>query len=201
MLRIRVDKINDQIEDQLVCWLKKYGDRWLVVHHETISENPHYHAWIESKYKEVTLRMSFKTYLKGIQGNKDFCLQKCDDERYEEYLTYMFNKKNGNRANMISVKDLDWEMYKARSESLTEEYFENKKVKTKNDIISLLLSNNKEYETVESIFDDVMEFSKANGVVLSINAIREIIVYVGYNGGSRECRGTVRCSVLKIFQV
>ena len=45
----------------------------------------------------------------------------------------------------------------------------------------------------------VMVFSKTNGIILSVNAIREIIVYVGYNGGSRECRGTVRQSVLKIF--
>lgn len=200
MLRVRVDYQNEDTVQQLTKWLDKYGERYLVVKHEPISENIHYHAWIESKYKEVTLRMSFKNYVKNVSGNKDFALQKCDQERYEEYLTYMFNKKQGNRATFICHKDVDnWEEYEQKSEDLTEQYFEQKGVKTKNDIITFLLSKGKEYASPDEIFDSAMEVSKANGIVLSINAIREIIVYVGYYGGDRNCRGTVRLSVLKIF--
>lgn len=200
MLRIRVDIIHDQIQDQLIAWLTKYGKRWLVVKHTPLSDNVHYHAWIESSFKEVTLRMSFKTYIKQIQGNKDYALQKCDPERYEEYLTYMFNRKNGNKADYVASQEVEYEQYAQRSQDLTDDYFTRKGVKSKNDIISFLLSSNKSYGSPIEIFDQVMEVSKANGIVLSINAIREIIVYVGYNGGDRRCKSTVVESVLKIFQ-
>lgn len=199
MLRVRVDIIHDLVQDQLVKWLNKYGNRWLVVKHIPLTDNEHYHAWIESEYKEVTLRMSFKQYLTEARGNKDYAIQKCDPERYEEYLTYMFNKKNGNKADYVADKGIEWLPYQEKSEQLTQEYFEHQGKKTKNDIISFLLSKGKEYGSVDEIYDEVMATSKANGVVLSVNAIREIIVYVGYSGGDRNCKLTVRQSVLKIF--
>lgn len=199
MLRIRVDIIHDQIQDQLIAWLNKYGNRWLVVKHTPLSDNEHYHAWIDSSFKEVTLRMSFKSYIKNIQGNKDYALQKCDPARYEEYLTYMFNKKGGNKADYVASREVAYEHYEQCSQQLTDDYFTRKGVKTKNDIISFLLSSNKEYGSPDEIYDEVMATSKANGIVLSINAIREIIVYVGHNAGNRNCKLTVRQSVLKIF--
>lgn len=200
MLRVRVDQVHDQIEDQILSWLKKYGNEWLMVRHETIQYNPHYHVWINSEFKEVTLRMSLKTYVKGLQGNKDYAIQKCSEERYEEFLTYLFNHKQGNKAYFVSQRGVDnWEEYRARSDSLTEDYIAQKKIVSKNDIITMLLTNGKEYESPDEIFDEVMEVSRSNNLVLSVNAIREIIIYVGYNGGNRSCRGTVRSSVLKIF--
>lgn len=200
MLRVRVDMINDKVYDQLISWLDKYGDRYLVVKHEPVSENRHYHAWIASKFKEVTLRMSIKKYIPDLEGNKDYAIQKCDVERYEEYLTYMFNRRGGNKSTFMCHKELsDWQTYEEKSIQLTEDYYKSKGVKTKNDIINILLSSGNEYETPNDIFDEVMAISKNNSIVLSINAIREIIVYVGYNAGSRNCRGTVRQSVLKIF--
>lgn len=199
MLRVRVDVIHDLVEDQLISWLTKYGKRCLVVKHTPVTDNEHYHAWIDSEYKEVTLRMSFKQYIAEARGNKDYALQKCDPERYEEYLTYMFNRKNGNKADYVCDREVDWNKYMEKSNQLTDEYFEKKGIKTKNDIITFLLATDKEYGSPVEIFDKVMEVSKANGIVLSINAIREIIVYVGYNGGDRRCKSTVVESVLKIF--
>ncbi len=106
MFRIRVDIVNDLNSDQLieVCG----PDTYVIVRHELPTGNPHYHAYFKynSDIKENTLRQRFKRKF-GFLKSSDYSIKKCDEERTNEYVQYMFNTKHGNRWELISTFNFD----------------------------------------------------------------------------------------------
>jgi len=196
--RIRVDEVPGFDRLALERYLEKYADQHLLVRHE-LPSNIHYHIWIDTKYADSTIRMMITSKMPYLKGNGGHSVQACDPARRDEYLQYMFNRKQGNRAYFVSEKGFpNWEEYKERAEKATEEFLTKKGSFTKNDCVEAILAEGKEY-TIDELFDRVISLTRKHKVVFSVNAIRDIIVYAGYNGGDRDCRGTVKGSVLRIF--
>lgn len=197
-------RIHDVVPlDHIKSWLQRYATSYLLVHHESGSERPHHHIWIATSHAEQTIRKLPK-YLKLTNGNSDFSIQKCDPIRRTEYLQYMFNLKNGNKPDFVAEVGVpDWNQYKESAALCTQEYKEKKKEKavTKMDMIDWLIANPPErgWFEEEELFDAIIKRSREVRTVFSVNAIREIIIYVGHCRGQGQLPNSVKSAVLKIF--
>lgn len=104
MFRIRIDIVNGLDIDQFLQISE--SEAWVVVRHELPHGNPHFHAWVKSSVKENTLRQRFKRKFAFLKST-DYSIKKCDEERANEYIQYMFNTKHGNRWELIDVRNFD----------------------------------------------------------------------------------------------
>lgn len=94
----------------------------VLVHHVLPHGNPHYHAYIETELKENTLRQRIKRL--GLTAS-DFSLKKCDPNRKDEYIQYLFNQKHDNIPTLISTLNYDSEhlhKLQIQAQSIASEY-------------------------------------------------------------------------------
>jgi len=188
--------------DDVTAWLHRLSESYLLVSHTDLyGKNPHFHAWIETKYQEITIRAKIKQLDETLIGNKRYSLSKCDPERQEEYKTYLFNLKRNNIPSFVSHNNVpNWKQYQEASSKLTDEYLNTKTNKySKNDCITELLRN-PQHRTFHSLYWEILNCSRKRGVVFSVNAIREIIIYVGhFDTTNPHLTNDTALSVLKIF--
>lgn len=104
MFRIRVDIVNDLNSDSLIEVCDSVAH--VVMRHELPHGNPHYHMWVKTDTKENTLRQRFKRKF-GFLKSSDYSIKKCDEERTNEYVQYMFNTKHGNKWELIDTHNFD----------------------------------------------------------------------------------------------
>lgn len=104
MFRIRIDIVNDLNSDQLIEVCE--SEAHVVVRHELPHGNPHFHAWIKTSVKENTIRQRLKRKF-GFLKSSDYSIKKCDEERTNEYVQYMFNTKHGNKWELIDTYNFD----------------------------------------------------------------------------------------------
>jgi len=184
-------------------YLSKYATSYLLVRHEPRSNNPHYHAWFSTEYADSTVRLMLTKHMPYLKGNEGHSVQACDPLRRDEYRQYLFNRKEGNLATF--VKELavpDWERFRDLANECTIEYIKSKKVFSKNDCIEhILCMQHNNWESEGDVFDVIMKLSRERKTVFSINAIRDIIIAVGYHDGTQALRATVKDAVLKVFQI
>lgn len=208
MFRIRVDKTGSFTEHYLEDWLKLRAIRFLVVNHRLPIENEHYHIWMESKFKPVTIRMEFPKKF-NVSGNKDFCIQDCDPIRKDEFLQYMFNRKKLNVSTFVAEQGVpDWEAYKLKADEATVEYLEAKEKSkfSKDDCINLITTKYSEELknwSADQLLSIIISESKSRKSIFSINAIRDIILYIGVLTNLGELssdRTTYRYAVLRAFE-
>jgi len=201
--RIRVDHVDQFSMLDLDRYLCKYATAYLLVRHEPKKTNVHYHIWLETKYADVTVRMMLTKHMPYLKGNAGHSVQACDPLRRGEYLQYLFNRKEGNLATYVKEQGVpNWEEYQRLSNEATVEYIKTKKVFSKNDCIEhILCLKHHNWETEGDVFDMVMKLSRERKTVFSINAIRDIIIAVGYHDGTQALRSTVKDAVLKVFQI
>lgn len=104
MFRIRVDIVSDLNADSLmeVCQPTSH----VVVRHELPHGNPHYHAFVETDLKDNALRQRFKRRFPFLAPS-DFSIKKCDPDRVNDYVQYLFNNKHGNQWELIDVNNFD----------------------------------------------------------------------------------------------
>jgi len=198
--RVRVDAPAQFDLEHLNRYLNKYATSYLLVRHEPVNPNIHYHIWMETAYADSTIRLMLTNIMPYLKGNGGHSIQQCDPLRTGEYKQYLFNRKQGNRSFFISQVGVDdWEDYQRKSNEATEEFLSTKKSYTKNDCIEDLIAMKSDWSDPNEIFEVVMSFSRKKKTVFSINAIRDVIIAVGYNSGTQACRETVRSSVLKVF--
>lgn len=102
MFRIRVDITNGLNSDTILelCDSKAH----VVVRHELPHGNPHYHMWIQTDTKEPTLRQRF---IRQSICKSDYSIKKCNPDRIDEYVQYMFNTKFGNKWELIDTHNFD----------------------------------------------------------------------------------------------
>lgn len=200
--RIRVDSVPAFSMLDLKRYIDKYATSYCLVRHEPVKPNIHYHIWMETNNADSTVRLMLTKHMPYLKGNAGHSVQMCDPLRKEEYLQYLFNRKHGNRAFFESHQGVDnWEVFQERSNLATTEYLSTKKGKvySKNDCVEDLIAQNSHWENVETIFAGAMALARSHKVVFSINALRDIIVAVGFNAGSQDSRQHVQSTVLKIF--
>lgn len=164
MYRLRVDQVADLNIDTLIQTCRP--DTYVIVRHELPTGNPHYHAYFKynGDMKENTLRQRFKrnfTYLKST----DYSIKKCDAERANEYIQYMFNTKHGNKWELIITNDFDDQLLNdliQNAKQISDDYAESKnKPKSKSPTIWDLAVEveerfKQEYLTVNNLGDEVL---------------------------------------------
>jgi len=200
--RIRVDSVPSFSMLDLKRYIDKYATSYCLVRHEPVSPNVHYHIWLETNNADSTVRLMLTKHMPYLKGNAGHSVQMCDPLRKEEYLQYLFNRKHGNRAFFESQLGVDnWEVFQERSNIATEEYLAVKKGKqySKNDCVEDLIAINAQWTNLEDIFHTAMELARKKKTVFSINALRDIMVAVGYNAGTQGSRQHVLATVMKIF--
>jgi len=107
MFRIRIDVVSGLNSDDVieVCEPKAH----VIVLHELPKGNPHYHLYVETEIKEQTLRQRIKRKFSNLKST-DYSIKKCDAERVNEYVQYMFNTKHGNKWELIDTNNFDTEL-------------------------------------------------------------------------------------------
>lgn len=81
----------------------------VAVRHELPHGNPHYHVYVDLSIKENTLRQRFKRKLPDMKASF-YSIKKCDDDRVNEYIQYMFNTKHGNQWELVVTHNFDPEL-------------------------------------------------------------------------------------------
>lgn len=104
MYRIRIDQNDLQILN--VADFTDY-ESYVLVHHVLPHGNPHFHLYVDTGgTKEQTLRQRIKRHFYNHKSS-DYSIKKCDPDRIDEYVQYMFNTKHGNVAKLISKFNFD----------------------------------------------------------------------------------------------
>lgn len=96
--RLRVDGDNDE---RVVDFLQKYCGKFLLVHHVTKTENPHYHAYCESTLTQGNFSNKVKQVLE-VSGDA-YSNKSCAADRKLEYLSYLFNTKKRKRTSLCLI--------------------------------------------------------------------------------------------------
>lgn len=127
MFRIRIDEKSGL---NVVDFIESIGaTTYVLVHHVLPHGNPHYHAYVETEIKEQTLRQRIKR--NGYVAS-EFSLKKCDNERKNEYIQYLFNQKHDNVPNLIKSYNFPSELLdrlQIQARDVAEEFSRNKTIK------------------------------------------------------------------------
>lgn len=102
--RFRIDAEDDLMVQE---FLKPYY-AYVLVFHELPHGNPHYHAYVDDKMglSIDAFRARVKRYFK-TQKPSDYSVKKCDDDKVNEYVQYLFNTKHGNKHRLVSTHNFD----------------------------------------------------------------------------------------------
>lgn len=199
--RVRIDGLMDDKVDQ---FFKQYCQRWLLVHHETTTENPHYHAYCETKYSQGNFSNHIKRDL-GVKGG-DYSNKKCDEDRRIEYLSYLFNSKKGNKSRVVSYEGfsvLDVATYKSNAEQIAEEFQQRMSAtkKTQYDVVMLVLEriDHTMAHSPSYVYDFVIDVLKANHMVARPNHVKDILSSVMAYSESRKAKDVAKELTLKYF--
>lgn len=102
--RIRVDAVEGFDVDGLLEAVQ--STTHVTVRHELPHGNPHYHIYAVSEIKDANLRKRLKAKFPMLTKT-DYSVKKCDEERINEYVQYMFNTKHGNRWELVNKSNFD----------------------------------------------------------------------------------------------
>lgn len=105
MYRLRIDIVEGFSSEKLVELMPE-ATSYVVVKHELPKGNPHIHAYMEIDVKEPTLRQRIKRKFDNLKPS-DFSIKKCDPNRVNEYVQYMFNTKHGNKSELLNTHNFD----------------------------------------------------------------------------------------------
>lgn len=106
--RVRVDaELSDANKAHIEEFLKTYNS-YVLVSHVLPHGNPHYHVYVDAPMvmSDNAMRQRVKRYFK-VEKASDYSVKKCDEDKVNEYVQYMFNTKHGNRAELISYSNFD----------------------------------------------------------------------------------------------
>lgn len=112
--RLRVDETNVEIASKFKEFVKKYPH--VLVHHLLPHGNPHFHAYVDipDKGSCPALRYTIDN-LFGV-SKTERSVKKCDDDRVDDYVQYLFNEKHGNKWTLLSHSfDVDIHVQKAKA--------------------------------------------------------------------------------------
>lgn len=128
--RIRVDDYGIGAKTSMYPIIETAKEHVLVRH--DIGDNPHWHLYVDNP--NFMSPQSVRYYLRKHTDNPtDYSVKKCDDDRVDEYVQYLFNTKHGNVATIESslFDDNRLQQCRARADEVTEEFTKRKKDKPK----------------------------------------------------------------------
>lgn len=160
MFRIRIDIVNGLTSDELVEVCKP--DTHVIVRHELPHGNPHYHAYFkfDSEIKDNTLRQRIKRGFEHLKST-DYSVKKCNPDRINEYVQYMFNTKHGNRWELIDSRNFDTELLnslKEAAQAVSDDFAErNPKKSDKPTVYDLAMEIDKVFKAKYHITDNPLD--------------------------------------------
>lgn len=105
MFRVRIDRdktmsVNDWCE-KAVDFAKLFTSKYFVMYHLLV-DNPHIHMYVDAPMymSDPAFRQRVKRFF-NIQNSTDYSIKKCDPDRINEYISYMFNTKHGNCPQLL----------------------------------------------------------------------------------------------------
>ena len=202
LFRVRVDGLMDE---DIVKFLDTYSNRYLLVHHETKSENPHYHAYVETKMSQPNFSKYIKQHLK-VKGT-DYSNKLCDPARTQEFLSYLFNKKNGNVSRYVNSKNFvepDVLLARSQAEQIELEYKKRRATNKQSqfDLVLTAIANLKEERRLVNpvnVYDELVSLCLQAKKVMRTNHIRDMIMSALAYSGEKESADYARQKVLKYF--
>lgn len=119
--RLRVDEKEPETSDKFKKLLKGYTH--VLVRHELPHGNPHFHAYVDMPDKSSCPAMRYtidQTF--GVEKT-DRSVKKCDDDKIDLYVQYLFNTKKGNKWTLIS-HTFDVDVHVERAKAVSEAFQE-----------------------------------------------------------------------------
>lgn len=115
-VRVRVDGSDDT---SVINFCKTYRVS-VIVHHELPYGNPHYHFYIDDPMSLSidSFRARVKRYFNPTRS--DYSVKKCDDDKVNEYVQYMFNTKHGNVSRLVQSNNFDNDLLLSLKENAKE---------------------------------------------------------------------------------
>lgn len=199
--RVRVDGDRDE---PVESFCKKFCEKYILVHHTTTTENPHFHFYAETRYSQGNFSNKIKQEL-GVKGG-DYSNATCDYDRRFEYFSYLFNIKKGNVSRLVSYvgfSPIDIETYKANAQTIAQEFQTKMKASKKTQIDVALIVCDRLPEAIfpELIYDEVIAVLKELRMMARPNHVKDIIATVMAYSGDKRARKTIKDLTLKFFSV
>lgn len=199
--RVRIDGADDELVES---FCKKSCDKYILVHHTTTTENPHFHFYAETRYSQGNFSNKIKADLKVTGG--DYSNASCDYDRRFEYFSYLFNTKKGNVPRLVSYEGfspIDIETYKANARTFELEFQAKLKTskKTQIDVALIVCERLSEAIYPELIYDEVIAVLKELRMMARPNHVKDIIATVMAYSGDARARKTIKDITLKFFSL
>lgn len=199
--RVRVDCEGDE---RLIAFCKRYSEVYLLVHHVTQTENPHYHIYIETHLSQGNFSNKIKADLQVSGGN--YSNKVCDPDRKIEFLSYLFNTKKGNEPRVVDYQGfsvIDIATYRENSQQIAREFAQKMKdgKKTQADVVHIVLERIDHQKCVfpEVIYDVVISVLKELRMMARPNHVKDIIASVMAFCDNRHAKQKVKDLTLKFF--
>jgi len=201
IFRVRVDGLTDDI---VTAFCKRHCSRFLIVHHTTLTENPHYHFYVETHFTQGNFSNKIKSDMK-VTGS-DYCNQQCDPDRKLEYLSYLFNTKKGNVPRLVTYdgfSPLDIATYAENAKTIAEE-FQTKmkqKKKTQYDVVEAVLGrmDHRQLCFHEVVYDEVISVMKTMRIMARPHHVRDMIATIMAYGDDKKANKVIKELTLKFF--
>lgn len=204
LFRVRVDGESDE---KVTQFCKNNTERFLLVHHITTTDNPHYHFVCYTKYSQGNFSNKIKSEL-GTSGG-DYSNKTCDPDRVLEALSYLFNTKKGNKARTVAYVGysvLDVATFQESAAQIATEFQtkmkENKK--TQYDVAQAVIHRLPElidghFHVPSEIYDIVISVLKESKMMARPNHVKDIIATVMAYCDDKKARAIIKDLTLKFF--
>lgn len=129
-LRLRVDEITLDMGQRFLEMIKRHlpTDYVVVRHVLPGGKNPHFHAYVNCPMMMSASGMRYYMDKLGVKGS-DRSVKECDEERVDEYIQYMFNRKHGNTW-MLVESTIDTTTHQQAAEQVADEFEERQRAKS-----------------------------------------------------------------------
>lgn len=204
--RLRVDGAEDEIVIKL---LDTTCSKYLLVHHLPGSgENPHYHAYLETHIAQGNFSNKVKTTL-SVKGS-DLSNKKCDFDKRDDFLSYLWNTKKGNAPRLVKQKGFTEEQiegYKSKAKEIADTFAKvSRSTKpTQYDVAQIVIQKCKDsqHEThiwhPRTIYAFTIDTLKEAKMMARPNHIRDIIATVMAYSGNNNAEKLIEDISLKYF--
>lgn len=126
LFRLRVDEVNPFVHQKFTELLA--GHEHVLVKHVLPHGNPHFHAYADLDYKSPQALRYQIDKLFDVTKSDQRSVTKCDSDRKEEYIQYLFNDKKGNKWTLVS-STIDVTDHQAKAKLVTDEFVKTRKAK------------------------------------------------------------------------
>lgn len=199
--RVRIDATESFSELALIQFMKDKTDAFVLVHHTPLSDNLHYHAYVQTKHTQG----NFSNYIKKILGviGSDYSNKTCLSDRRHEYLSYLFNTKKGNVSRFVCSEGVsEYDIVQARDNAVRveKEFLARVKAtkKTKFDIAEMVSQGT--WSSLEELYDIVCSSLCAQRMCCAPFVVKDVMSTAIVLSDKRKLKDEVKESVINSFR-